>query len=416
MTNLINRWHQTQLLVAILVLLNSNWVQAYLKPVFCTECMAQKEEALNRQTISTSPISDGILFNCSIADVKFIKKEMQNYLRELGIQKNHVLITDDQNGKLFYTLNTPKDDTNTLNLKQRRHYQIKDELVWLPTNTLKKRSQLTVSKKEILMALMQHGRTPELNGSNCQVATLKDHVGIRQNVVAWSENLNWDWPDGESAYWNTQYWDEGTPLKTVSVVDAFRDVFINQKKYSFGCYTASKMVYAHAILDYYSRIKKHAVNLKKVIDSLNQNADPIVGIEPGNMWYFEGDFDPAEKDRPGKLLSLLEPVASKNFIPGDWSYFLNTNPKTYQKTGYEGSNAIYLGRNKFDDFYNDHNHFYTLNEKLDEVFQWRNEVFSRSRDAAKIQKLSAQDYENLTRTPNQGGLIFNFRAVPKWNF
>jgi hypothetical protein len=107
-------------------------------------------------------------------------------------------------------------------------------------------------------------------------------------------------------------------------------------------------------------------------------------------------------------------VATGNFVPGDWGYILNTDPATEQKTGYEGSNTIYLGRNLFDDFYDDHHHSYTYEQKLDEVYQWRHGVFSRSRDAKKIKPLTAEEQALLGNTPDAGGLQLDVRAVPRY--
>ena len=51
-------------------------------------------------------------------------------------------------------------------------------------------------------------------------------------------------------------------------------------------------------------------------------------------------------------------------------------------------------------------------EKLDEVYQWRNGVFSRSRDAAKLKPLSKQAFEQMGLTPEQGGMVMGYRLVP----
>jgi hypothetical protein len=99
-------------------------------------------------------------------------------------------------------------------------------------------------------------------------------------------------------------------------------------------------------------------------------------------------------------------------VPGDWNYFLNTDSTSNQKTGYEGSNAIYMGRGKFDDFYNDHHHYYTYHEKMNEVFQWRNRVFNARRDVAKVQPLAARDFAQLSMAPELGGIQLSLRAVP----
>jgi hypothetical protein len=203
------------------------------------------------------------------------------------------------------------------------------------------------------------------------------------------------------------------------------DTFINQKKYSIGCYTATKLSMIQGVLDYYHRLKKDDVKLRLVENRLLQGKEPLEDIEPGKLWSFEEDLAPQELNRPGKLLSITSGVAPNNLVPGDWLYFLNTDPITHEKIGYEGSNAIYLGRGKFDDYYNDNHHSYTYREKLNEVYQWRNGVFSRSRDAAKVVPISDTDIERLSTTPENGGILlslrvsayrFGFEPLPQWEF
>ena len=105
-------------------------------------------------------------------------------------------------------------------------------------------------------------------------------------------------------------------------------------------------------------------------------------------------------------------MSAKNFVPGDWIYFINSDPATNTDVGYEGSNAIYLGFGKFDDFYNDHHHGYTFKEKINEVYQWRHGVFNHIRDANKIRPLSHADFERLSQTPEHGGLLLDLRLTP----
>jgi hypothetical protein len=130
------------------------------------------------------------------------------------------------------------------------------------------------------------------------------------------------------------------------------------------------------------------------------------------MWSFEQDFNSNKLTQRGKILKIQHKVAPLNFVPGDWVYIVNTDPVSAQKTGYEGSNAIYLGRNKFVDYYNDNHHAYTYQQKLDEVYQWRNGVFNRRRDVAKIQPLSVDDLERLGKSPAENGLVQSFRVFP----
>lgn len=363
---------------------------------------------------SQSPSADeGIRFTCAPDNLGSIKADMDRYLTSLGIAPDLVVEKLDQiNGILVFTLNTPKDDFDTLRIKDRPEFAIRDSVIHLPDRNGKTRKVATVSKKEILLALLQHGRLTEFSAESCNIDALKELVGIRQNIVAWSENLNWVWPDGGAAKWNTRYWHRGTPLPGVPLHAAFGDAFKNQSKYSIGCYTATKLVFVQGVLDYYRRVKNNPDRLKQVEARLVLDHDPLVNVEPGKMWSFEKDFDPGEFARPGKILHIQYGVSPKNFVPGDWIYLLNNDPVSANKTGYEGSNAIYLGRNKFDDYYNDNRHSYTYEQKLDEVYQWRNGVFNRSRDAAKIHPLSGKDIEQLGKPPSEGGITMDFRVFP----
>ena len=389
--------------VALLIIFG-NPLSAEASPPQHSKTMAEQNNA------STD---EGIRFSCKPAQLETIESDMETYLASLEVAPDWVEKKADRtNGVVVYTLNTPKEDSNTLDLKDRPKLQIHDDIVRLPTKHGKEKKVHTVSKKEILLALLQHGRLTEFKDGACDMGALMDHVGIRQNTVAWTENLNWVWPNGRSAKWNRKYWKRGTPKPGFPLHEAINDVFINQNKYAIGCYTATKLVMIQGALDYYRRIKKDPEKQKLLENRLSIDKEPLVDIEPGKMWDFEKGFDSQELNRPGKLLKIEYGAAPKNFVPGDWTYFLNTDPVTYEKTGYEGSNAIYLGRNKFDDYYNDNDHAYTYQQKVDEVYQWRNGVFSRSRDFAKIKPLSPQDMERLSKTPAEGGILRDIRAFP----
>lgn len=363
-------------------------------------------------TVGT-PADEGIRFSCQPERLVAIQSGMAAYLNELGVSPRLVTSKlDSANGVVVYTLNTPRQDTNTLDLRFRPELQINDDVVILPAKQRKFRKVVTVSKKEILLALLQHGRLTEFKSRACDLQALKDHVGIRQNIAAWGEDLNWVWPDGGAAKWNEKYWNRGTPKAGAPLHRALDDVFINQHKYAIGCYTASKLLMVQGTLDYFRRVENNPAQQKRLERRLLNDGEPLVNIEPCKMWDFEPDFDQNKLDCPGKLLRIEYGIAPGNFIPGDWVHFFNTDPVSYQKVGYEGSNPVYLGRNKFADYFNDHQHSYSYQEKLDEVYQWRNGVFSRSRDAEKRKPLNAEDVESLSLPPSQGGILTDMRAFP----
>jgi hypothetical protein len=366
-------------------------------------------------SLVTGAAKADVQFRCP-SQLATLQQDLPVYLHELKIPASQVAQTvDAQSGVLTLTLTTPLDDTSTLDFFKRPEFSLATEQAYLPTaRNGKMRVISTVSRKEILLALLQHGRVTPFKDNACSAEALSDRVGTRQNIVAWAENLNWDWPNGGPAKWNTKYWTRGTPNPGVSLHAAVMDAFLHQNKYAIGCYTATKLVFVQGTLDYYSRIKHDPVRTRRVEDALLADGDPLVGIEPGSMWSFEKDFDADDMGHKGKLLKLNSAVAAENFIPGDWGYFVNTDAVSEQKTGYEGSNAIYLGRNRFDDYYNDNNHSYSYEQKIDEVYQWRNGVFSRQRDAKKIKPLTPAQQALLSSTPATGGLQLDIRAVPRF--
>ncbi len=354
--------------------------------------------------------ADGLLFDCPEPQRSALPIAMAAYLRELGIDRSLVVQTQYPDGALSFRLDTAPSDTDTLTLAQRLHLQ--DERVGLPGSRRGTRLVRTVSRQEILLALMQHGRQTRLSGAACDLVALREHVALRQNVVSWVEELDWTWPEGQRARWNPSHWTQGMPTQPDRLDEALLDAFVHQNRYAIGCYTAAKLSYAHGILDFYRRIRKEPAKAGLIRDRLWRDGNPLAEIEPAAAWDFEPEFEPANREQPGKLLGIERGVAPRNFVPGDWAYLLNTDPVSSRKTGYEGSNAIYLGRGRFADFYDDHKHGYSYREKLDEVYQWRHGVFSRSRDAALIKPLAAADYERLSATPEQGGLLLDIRLTP----
>ncbi len=362
--------------------------------------------------LSTSANAD-LRFSCSADQQSKIESALLSYFDDLGMAHHTVEFDKSDPSALTVRLASELRDTSTVNLRFHPALAIREEQVSLPTSRPGVlRAVDTVSRKEILYALMQSGRVTSFSGNACAFESLQDHVGVRQLTVAWAENLQWGWPDGGPAQWNDALWNKGTPRQGVDTFHAFTDVFVNPQKYAVGCYTATKFVMVQGVLDYYRRVKGDEHKARLVEQRLWEDGDPLVGIEPRRMWSFESDYDAMEAAVPGKYLKLLDDVAPGNFVPGDWAYFLNTDPVSYEKTGYEGSNAIYLGRNRFNDHYADNGGHYLYLEKLRMVYQWRNGVFSRSRDYAKIEPLGSDKLFSLERTPAEGGLLMALRAVP----
>ena len=351
----------------------------------------------------------GLIFDCDSGNLNQLISQLSTYKKDLGIDAS-VYELQEHGARLRLSLKDPSV-YGTLYLRWDPKYNITEERISLPT--AKGLAEIeTVSKKEILLALMHGGRETVFNGAACNLEALKDHVQIRQMIVAWSEHLHWSFPDGGPARWNQQYWDKGSLKPGASLDKAMRDFFIQPDKCSIGCYTATKIVIIQGILDYFRRVKKDDAVADAIIKRLKSDDDVLVGIEPGAMWSFQKPINPEEQKRLGKLLKIQAQVAPMNFIPGDWVYFVNTDKDSSEKDGYEGSNSIYMGRASFDDFYNDNQHHYLYNEKIQNIYNWRNGVFSRSRDYQRMQTLSAEQLHQFGLSPEEGGFLLKNRAIP----
>ncbi|MEN9341218.1 MAG: hypothetical protein RJA32_307 [Pseudomonadota bacterium] len=351
----------------------------------------------------------GLIFECTSDKLTQLKSELKTYQQELGIDVSVYQLSESE-GRLGLSLKNPSV-YGTLYLRWDPQYAITEERISLPS----KKGLIeieTVSKKEILLALMHQGRQTIFTGNACHINALREHVQIRQMIVAWSEHLHWSFPDGGPAQWNQRYWDRGNLKPKASLDEAMNDFFINPDKCSLGCYTATKIVIIQGILDYFRRVKKDDAMANAIIKRLKSDEDVLVGIEPGAMWSFQKPISPEEQKRLGKLLKIQTRVAPMNFIPGDWVYFMNNDPKSSDIDGYEGSNTIYMGRASFDDFYNDNQHHYLYNEKIQNIYNWRNGVFSRSRHYERIKNLSSEQVDALGLSPEEGGFVLGNRAVP----
>lgn len=351
----------------------------------------------------------GLIFECGADKRNQLKSQLNAYQQELGVDTS-VYELHESGTRLRLSLKDPSV-YGTLYLRWDPKYNITEERISLPA--AKGLTEIeTVSKKEILLALMHQGRETVFAANACHIDALKEHVQIRQMIVAWSEHLHWSFPDGSAAKWNQQYWYQGNLKPGASLDKAMRDFFIQPDKCSIGCYTATKIVIIQGILDYFRRVKKDDAMADAIINRLKSDDDVLVGIEPGAMWSFQKPINPEEQKRLGKLLKIQAQVAPMNFIPGDWVYFVNTDKDSSEKDGYEGSNSIYMGRASFDDFYNDNEHHYLYNEKIQNIYNWRNGVFSRSRHFQRMQTLSAEQVHQFGLSPEEGGFLPKNRATP----
>lgn len=93
------------------------------------------------------------------AQLVALQQEVPVYLRSLEIPIEQVVQSVDvAAGTLTLALSTAAEDTRTLDFSTRPGFSLKTERVRLPAAGGKSQVITTVSRKEIVLALLQHGR------------------------------------------------------------------------------------------------------------------------------------------------------------------------------------------------------------------------------------------------------------------
>src|SRR5258708_7105969 len=128
-----------------------------------------------------------VVFSCDSKLIPQIEKEMTAYFAELDFPATEVALIQMNSKEVRYELNTPASDTDTLSLVGNRKLDINPEILSYKRFDGKTFSDGFTSRKEILAALMQHGREYRLKGVRCSVSSLKEHVGVRQGIAKWNK-------------------------------------------------------------------------------------------------------------------------------------------------------------------------------------------------------------------------------------
>jgi hypothetical protein len=105
------------------------------------------------QSDDSQAINDGVTFQCQPEQLNQIEMELDSYFKSIGIKSEWYSFQRSQDF-LNFNLTTKKQDYDTVTLKDRKEYEIENELVDMPTPKGGTKKVSTVSKKEIALALM----------------------------------------------------------------------------------------------------------------------------------------------------------------------------------------------------------------------------------------------------------------------
>ena len=136
----------------------------------------------------------GVIFECGPGKLAQLNGQLNAYQQELGIDASVYKVHQGES-RLQVSLKDPSV-YGTLYLRWNPQYGITEERISLPGKEGLLEVE-TVSQKEILLALMHEGRETIFKGDACHIDALKEHIQIRQMIVAWSEHLHWSFPDDQ---------------------------------------------------------------------------------------------------------------------------------------------------------------------------------------------------------------------------
>jgi hypothetical protein len=348
----------------------------------------------------------GIVFSGPPAEIPGIKAAMQQLLIAMGWTENQVQVNDSPNGdSVSYVLSLGTPDAGTFDLAKRPELGLAPETVQYIDRLGQKKAITMASKKEILATMLWPGRRFEFSGPNCSVEKLKEHIAIRQNVVYWGFRAGWIFPENRTYQYDTvEHWqpmleDDWTLKPGVKASKAIADAFVGKSFYIIGCTSACRFIFAQGVFDYFQQVKPNPGVMARLEASLDRQ-HPFAG-----MWPAKTRDGTAPAD--GFFLARHVNVPWNHWVPGDWGWIKNTDPKSSEEFGSEGSNIIYAGGGLFLNYYHNHQKK-NLDQLLKRVYGWRFGLEESELD------LEAATMDLLRKDPRDGGMLRDVRDFPRF--
>ena len=347
----------------------------------------------------------GIVFSGPPLEIPRIKTAMQQLLIAMGWTANQVQVDESPKGdSVGYVLSVGSPDTGTFDLAKRPELGLAPETVQYIDRLGQMKAITMASKKEILATMLGRGRRFEFSGPNCSVEKLKEHIAIRQNVVYWGYRAGWIFPENRTYQYDTvEHWqpmleDNWTLKPGVKPSKGVGDAFVGKSFYIIGCTSACRFIFAQGVFDYFQQVKPNPGVMARLEASLDRQ-HPFAGICPTKSSDGTAPTD-------GILLARHVNVPWNHWVPGDWGWIKNTDPKSSEEFGSEGSNIIYAGGGVFLNYYHNHQKK-NLDQLLKRVYGWRFGLEESELD------LDPTTMNLLRKDPRDGGMLRDVRDFPR---
>lgn len=347
----------------------------------------------------------GVVFSGRPTEIARVKAAMQGLLTQWGWTADQVRTHESPRVDwIGYSLNSAPHDTNTFALARQPQLALAPEMVAYIDRHGTPKTMALVSPKEILAAMLQPGRLFLFSGEHCSVEKLQEHLAIRRNIVYWGSRTDWVFPEDKiyryntGEFWETMTGDDWTLKAGVRASQAIADAFTGKFDYQIGCTSACRFIAAHGVLDYFQRVHASAAMIARVEQALDPHR-PFVELTP------KVDRDGTYR-KDGRLFDRQFNVPWNHWVPGDWGWIKNTDPKSSEELGSEGCNIIYAGGGMFVNYYPERPPK-TLDESIRRVYGWQ---FGLEEGELEI---SPEVAKRLRQDPRAGGMLRDVRDVPK---
>lgn len=350
-------------------------------------------------------VRSGVVFQGQAADIARVNAQMKQLLTQLGWGASQVNIHQSpQDSWIGFSLNSPDHDTDTFSLVREASLGSAPETISYVDRRGVQKTLALVSQKEILAAMLKPGRLFVFGGAHCSVEKLQEHLAIRQNIVYWGSRTDWVFPEDKIYRYNTgQFWetmtgDDWTLKPGIRAGQAIADAFTGKFDYQIGCTSACRFIATHGVLDYFHRVQASTATMSRLEQMLDPRR-PFMELTP------TVDRDGTYRTH-GRLFERQFNVPWNHWVPGDWGWIKNTDPKSSEELGSEGCNIIYAGGGTFVNYYPERPPK-TLDESIRRVYGWQ---FGLEEGELQI---SPETVRRLRQDPRDGGMLRDVRDVPK---
>ncbi|WP_238366297.1 eCIS core domain-containing protein [Mesobacterium pallidum] len=274
-----------------------------------------------------------------------------------------------------------KGDTSNIGYKLKKDYGVTGFKRSGQDWTIDKADRSGPINKEIASAMLASSITFNVKGSHLHraEASLRDHLAARRAAIEAARTVRFEFDAEDETYLQTtlkfvndEAWNrvragiakipdfDKKPFKDrVAIIKSGRLHFIKQ------------VMQEEAGKPKFDAAMKEIINKSKAWEKTKTGLRPYTAacfITTATVMYGAGGKLQEKHVDPGIFTDVRKNPAWHEWVPGDWGYVKNTDPKP--ALGLEGENIIYMGKDKFWAHFDPGKRFHSLNDLASMVAGW----------------------------------------------